>query len=53
MSETVPKPDTDVVVVTLNHRLNVFGFTYLAEAAGAGFASSAAVGMLDIVAKFI
>jgi para-nitrobenzyl esterase len=40
----------DVVVVTLNHRLNVFGFTYLAEAVGADFASSAAVGMLDIVA---
>ncbi len=40
----------DVVVVTLNHRLNVFGFTYLAEAAGADFASSAGVGMLDIVA---
>jgi para-nitrobenzyl esterase len=40
----------DVVVVTLNHRLNVFGFTYLAEAVGAEFASSAAVGLLDIVA---
>ncbi len=40
----------DVVVVTLNHRLNVFGFTYLAEAAGADFAFSGAVGMLDIVA---
>jgi para-nitrobenzyl esterase len=40
----------DVVVVTLNHRLNVFGFTYLAEAAGAEFASSGAVGMLDLVA---
>jgi para-nitrobenzyl esterase len=40
----------DVVVVTLNHRLNVFGFTYLAEAAGADFASSASVGMLDLVA---
>ncbi len=40
----------DVVVVTLNHRLNVFGFTYLAEAAGADFALSGAVGMLDIVA---
>lgn len=40
----------EVVVVTLNHRLNVFGFTYLAEAAGAEFASSAAVGMLDLVA---
>jgi para-nitrobenzyl esterase len=40
----------DVVVVTLNHRLNVFGFTYLAEAAGADFAASGAVGMLDLVA---
>lgn len=39
----------DVVVVTLNHRLNVFGFTYLAEAAGADFASSASAGMLDLV----
>ena len=42
--------DHDVVVVTLNHRLNVFGFTYLAEAAGADFALSGAAGMLDIVA---
>jgi para-nitrobenzyl esterase len=40
----------DVVVVTINHRLNVFGFTYLAEAAGADFALSGGVGMLDIVA---
>jgi para-nitrobenzyl esterase len=40
----------DVVVVTLNHRLNVFGFTYLAELGGAEFAASAAVGMLDLVA---
>jgi para-nitrobenzyl esterase len=40
----------DVVVVTLNHRLNVFGFTYLAEAAGADFALSGSVGMLDLVA---
>jgi len=40
----------DVVVVTLNHRLNVFGFTYLAEAAGADFALSGGVGMLDLVA---
>jgi para-nitrobenzyl esterase len=39
----------DVVVVTLNHRLNVFGFTYLG-AAGAEFAASGAVGMLDLVA---
>jgi para-nitrobenzyl esterase len=30
----------DVVVVTVNHRLNVLGFTYLAEFGGADFASS-------------
>jgi para-nitrobenzyl esterase len=40
----------DVVVVSLNHRLNVFGFTYLAEAEGPDFALSGGVGMLDIVA---
>jgi para-nitrobenzyl esterase len=40
----------DVVVVTLNHRLNVFGYTYLAEALGSDFASSGSVGMLDLVA---
>jgi para-nitrobenzyl esterase len=40
----------DVVVVTLNHRLNVFGFTYLAEAAGSDFSLSGGVGMLDLVA---
>jgi para-nitrobenzyl esterase len=28
----------DVVVVTINHRLNVFGFAYLGEAAGSDFA---------------
>ncbi len=39
----------DVVVVTLNHRLNVFGFTYLADAVGPDFALSGGVGMLDIV----
>src|SRR5580765_3200928 len=39
-----------VVVVTINHRLNVFGFTYLAEAAGSDFALSGGAGMLDIVA---
>src|SRR5438128_12330744 len=41
---------SDVVVVTINHRLNVFGFTYLGGAAGSDFAPSGAVGMLDIVA---
>jgi para-nitrobenzyl esterase len=39
-----------VVVVTLNHRLNVFGFLYLAEVAGGQFAESSNVGMQDIVA---
>src|SRR5580658_8872972 len=40
----------DVVVVTINHRLNVFGYLYLGEVAGEAFAQSANVGMLDIVA---
>jgi para-nitrobenzyl esterase len=39
----------DVVVVTINHRLNVLGFTYLAESGGQDFAQSGDVGMLDIV----
>jgi para-nitrobenzyl esterase len=39
----------DVVVVTINHRLNVLGFTYLAEFGGSEFASSGDAGMLDIV----
>src|ERR1019366_6223975 len=42
--------NSDVVVVTINHRLNVFGFTYLGEQAGPDFALSGGVGMLDIVA---
>ncbi len=40
----------DVVVVTINHRLNVFGYLYLAELAGREFADSGNAGMLDIVA---
>lgn len=40
----------DVVVVTLNHRLNVFGFLHLAELGGEPFAASGNVGMLDCVA---
>jgi len=40
----------DVVVVTINHRLNVFGYTYLGEAGGHDFALSGSAGMLDIVA---
>ncbi|HET9830499.1 MAG TPA: carboxylesterase/lipase family protein [Vicinamibacterales bacterium] len=40
----------DVVVVTINHRLGVFGYTYLGDAIGGEFATSGAAGMLDIVA---
>ncbi len=40
----------DVVVVSINHRLNVFGFTYLGELAGSEFSLSGGVGMLDVVA---
>jgi para-nitrobenzyl esterase len=40
----------DVVVVTANHRLNGFGFMYLADIGGARFADSGNVGMLDVVA---
>jgi len=39
----------DVVVVTLNHRLNAFGFLYLAEIAPE-FADGANAGMQDLVA---
>ncbi len=40
----------DVVVVTLNHRLSVFGFLYLGHLGGAEYAESGNVGMLDLVA---
>ncbi len=40
----------DVVVVTHNHRLNVFGFLNLAEVGGERYAASGNVGMLDNVA---
>jgi para-nitrobenzyl esterase len=39
----------DVVVVSINHRLNVLGFTNLSEIGGPAFAQSGDVGMLDIV----
>lgn len=41
----------DVVVVTLNHRLNVFGYGYFARMPGAGpdLADSGNVGNLDII----
>ncbi len=40
----------DVVVVTVNHRLNVLGFLYLGRIGGAEYAESGNVGMLDLVA---
>ena len=40
----------DVVVVTVNHRLNSFGYMYLAEALpGQGFEDSGNAGQLDLV----
>jgi len=40
----------DVVVVSLNHRLNVFGFSHLADIGGSEFEHSGNAGMLDIIA---
>ena len=40
----------DVVVVTINHRLNVFGHLHLADLLGDEFTGSANAGFLDIVA---
>jgi para-nitrobenzyl esterase len=40
----------DVVVVTHNHRLNVYGYLNLGAWGGEEYASSANVGMLDLVA---
>jgi para-nitrobenzyl esterase len=39
----------DVVVVTINHRLGVFGYLHLADIAGEEYAGSGNAGMLDIV----
>jgi para-nitrobenzyl esterase len=39
----------DVVAVTVNHRLNVFGYLYLAELGGAKFADASNAGHKDIV----
>src|SRR4029078_6435333 len=39
----------DVVVVSINHRLNVLGFTYLGDLVGSDVAQSGDAGMLDIV----
>jgi para-nitrobenzyl esterase len=40
----------DVVCVTVNHRLNVFGYLYLAGLGGEKYANASNVGNLDIVA---
>ncbi|MAC89136.1 carboxylesterase/lipase family protein [Maricaulis sp.] len=39
----------DVVVVTVNHRLNAFGYLYLQRLLGPDFASSGNAGQLDLV----
>lgn len=40
----------DAVVVTVNHRLNVFGYTHLGHLDAAGFGDAANAGQLDLVA---
>jgi para-nitrobenzyl esterase len=40
----------DVVLVTLNHRLNVFGYLYLGELGGEKYADSGNIGQLDLIA---
>ncbi len=39
----------DVVTITVNHRLNVFGYLDLSQAFGADYAQSGVAGMLDLV----
>ena len=39
----------DVVVVTVNHRLNIFGYLYLAELGGPEFRDSGNAGQLDLI----
>src|SRR5207247_860872 len=40
----------DVVVVSVNHRLNIFGFLHLADIGGPAWAHSGNVGVLDLIA---
>ena len=40
----------DVIVVSVNHRLNIFGFLHLADIGGPAWANSGNAGMLDLVA---
>jgi para-nitrobenzyl esterase len=39
----------DVVIVTINHRLNLFGYLYLGDLGGGEFRDAASVGLLDAV----
>src|SRR5690606_6474573 len=39
----------DVVVINLNHRLNAFGYLYLANLGGSKFADSGNIGQLDLI----
>jgi para-nitrobenzyl esterase len=41
----------DVVVVSINHRLNIFGFLHLSDIGGAAWAHSGNAGVLDLVAS--
>ena len=43
----------DVVVVAVNHRLNLFGFLHLADLGGEKWANSSNAGMQDIVAALV
>src|SRR5213079_3492637 len=40
----------DVVVVSVNHRLNIFGFLHLADIGGERYAHSGNAGTLDLIA---
>jgi para-nitrobenzyl esterase len=40
----------DVVVVSVNHRLNIFGFLHLGDIAGPAWAHSGNAGVLDLIA---
>ncbi len=39
----------DVVVITINHRLNVFGYLHLADLGGEKYSGSGVAGLLDVV----
>jgi para-nitrobenzyl esterase len=39
----------DIVLVTMNHRVNVFGYLYLAQLGGPYYADSGNAGMLDLI----